>query len=420
MMTGVTPTHDPSLAEALADPARLRALERTALLDTPAERAFDRLTALASRELGVPVALVTLVTPDRQFFKSQSGLSGAPAEARETPLSHSFCQHVVHREEAMVVSDARREPSLDGNLAITELSAIAYAGFPLRLPGGEVLGSFCAIDTRPRTWMPHELELLRDMAATTMDIVTLRMEAVTAGDATARFQEALVPEPAQLQRGQVWSAFRPGDARLLLGGDFFACAEAADGSLSLIIGDVAGHGPEAAGFATGLRSAWQALRLTTAPAPELANTLNAVALTQPRRDDRFATALLARLAPDRRSAELVSAGHPPVVLLGDGPAREVVVPPGPPLGAVPGASWPATTVELPAGARLLFSTDGLAEARGDAGALGIGRVLAEADRLLADGADGAALLAGLLALLEPGGGHGGVADDVALLLVRPD
>src|SRR6185295_7258384 len=97
--------------------------------------------------------------------------------------------------------------------------------------------------------------------------------------------------------------------------------------------------------------------------------------------------------------ELVSAGHPPVVLLGDGPAREVAVPPGPPLGALPGASWPATTVELPAGARLLFSTDGLAEARGDAGALGIDRVLAEADRLLAAGADGAALLAGLLALL---------------------
>jgi serine phosphatase RsbU (regulator of sigma subunit) len=419
MMTVVTSTHDPSLAEALADPARLRALELTALLDTPAERAFDRLTALASRELGVPVALVTLVTPDRQFFKSQCGLSGAPAAARETPLSHSFCQHVVHKEEALVVSDARREPDLADNLAISDLGAVAYAGFPLRLPGGEVLGSFCAIDTRPRTWMPHELELLRDMAATTMDIVTLRMEAVTAGDAAARFQEALVPEPARLERGAVWSAFRPGDARLLLGGDFFACAEGTDGCVSLIIGDVAGHGPEAAGFATGLRSAWQALRLTDAPLEQLAATLNAVARSQPRRDDRFATALLAHLAPDRRSAQLVSAGHPPVVLLGDGPAREVPVRPGPPLGGLPDASWPASRVELPDGSRLLFATDGLAEARADAGRLGIGRVLEECDRLLAGGRDGAALLAGLLSLLEHDG-HAAAADDVALLLVRPD
>src|SRR6266508_3541157 len=99
-----------TVADPLSDPHRLRALEATALLDSPAENAFDRLTALASRVLDVPVALVSLVTPDRQFFKSQRGLPSPYAERRETPLSHSFCQHVVREAAALVVDDAREDP----------------------------------------------------------------------------------------------------------------------------------------------------------------------------------------------------------------------------------------------------------------------------------------------------------------------
>ena len=95
------------MSPAVTDPHRLRALESAALLDTPAEMVFDRLTNLASRILGVPVALVSLVTPDRQFFKSQCGLPSPYAERRETPLSHSFCQYVVDDGAALVVEDAR-------------------------------------------------------------------------------------------------------------------------------------------------------------------------------------------------------------------------------------------------------------------------------------------------------------------------
>src|SRR3954447_4942758 len=261
----MTTHHDTTLAEALADAQRLRALERTGLLDTPAERAFDRLTALTSRELGVPVALITLITEDRQFFKSECGLPSKWALARQSPLSHSFCQHVVHDRQPLVVTDARTDPRLRDNLAIPEVGVVAYAGFPLRTRSGEVLGSFCAFDTAPRTWMAHELELRRDMPATTRDIVDLRGEAVAAADAAGRLQRVLVPEPPKLVRGQAWAAYRPGDMRLLLGGDFYGCAEHPDGAVALVIGDVVGHGPEAAGFAAGLRSAWQALQLTGEP-----------------------------------------------------------------------------------------------------------------------------------------------------------
>src|SRR4051794_16135498 len=213
------------LTAALADVQRLRSLERTALLDTPAERTFDRLTALVCRELGVPVSLVSLITADRQFFKSECGLPSPYGELRQTPLSHSFCQYVVADRQPLVVIDAREDPRLRDNAAIRDVGVIAYAGFPLTTKDGQVLGSFCAIDTRPRTWMPHELELLRDMAAAAMDVIGLRAEAVAAADAAGRFQSVLVPEPPRLERGTAWAAYRPGDLRLLLGGDFFGCME---------------------------------------------------------------------------------------------------------------------------------------------------------------------------------------------------
>src|SRR4051794_5706268 len=303
------------LTAALADVQRLRSLERTALLDTPAERTFDRLTALVCRELGVPVSLVSLITADRQFFKSECGLPEPYGELRQTPLSHSFCQYVVAERQPLVVTDARADPRLRDNGAVKDIGVVAYAGFPLTTADGRVLGSFCAIDTRPRTWMPHELELLRDMAGAAMDVIELRSEAVAAAEAAGRFQAVLVPESPSLERGEVWTAYRPGDLRLLLGGDFFVCTELADGTVGLMIGDVVGHGPAAAGFAAGLRSAWQALQLTGQPLEQLAATLNTVALTQGVSEERYATALLGRILPDRTEAAFVTAGHPPPMVL---------------------------------------------------------------------------------------------------------
>src|SRR5688572_3677397 len=92
------------------NPARLAALRRLRLLDTPAEAAFDRLGQLAQKFLKTPVALVTLVDDHQQFFKSCLGLPEPWATWRSTPLSHSFCKHVVKTDAPLVVSDAREHP----------------------------------------------------------------------------------------------------------------------------------------------------------------------------------------------------------------------------------------------------------------------------------------------------------------------
>jgi PAS domain S-box-containing protein len=165
---------DHPAAPEVVDPKRVAALGRTALLDSPPEEAFDRLTELARRALGVPVALVTLVDDCRQFFKSASGLAEPWASARETPLSHSFCQHVVARGRAFVVSDARVDPIVIDNLAVPDLGVIAYAGVPITLPSGHVIGAFAAIDTVPREWTAADIKTLNALAAAVVTEAELR------------------------------------------------------------------------------------------------------------------------------------------------------------------------------------------------------------------------------------------------------
>ena len=153
---------------------RLSALYDSELLDTPSEPIFDRITTLISRLLQVPVALISLVDENRQFFKSQCGLPDAAADRRETPLTHSFCQHVVMSEQTFKVTDARTHPTVRQNGAVADLGVIAYLGVPLVTREGYVLGSLCAIDSKPHTWQEGDTRMLNDLAAQVIDIIELR------------------------------------------------------------------------------------------------------------------------------------------------------------------------------------------------------------------------------------------------------
>jgi two-component system, cell cycle sensor histidine kinase and response regulator CckA len=144
------------------------------LLDGPPEEAFDRLTRLASRLLGAPIALVTLVGDDRAFFKSAIGLPEPWATRRSTPLSHSFCRHVVASGAPLVVEDARRHPVVRGNPAVRELRWIAYAGVPLVVDDGLAVGALSVVDHLPRIWSPRDLALLIDLAASVVTELELR------------------------------------------------------------------------------------------------------------------------------------------------------------------------------------------------------------------------------------------------------
>jgi signal transduction histidine kinase/DNA-binding response OmpR family regulator len=173
----------------LDHPDRLAALHRLRLLDSEAEVNFDRVSKLASRLLHAPVALLSLVDDHRQFFKSAIGLDGEVKEKRETPLTHSFCQHVVTSGANLVVEDARAHPVVCDNLAIPELGVAAYLGIPVRDRDGFVLGSFCVIDGQTRSWQPEEIALLEDLTALITTEIALRQQNIDRSDTADLLKE---------------------------------------------------------------------------------------------------------------------------------------------------------------------------------------------------------------------------------------
>jgi signal transduction histidine kinase len=160
----------------LSQPSRLAVIDELRLLDSPADEAFDRLTRFAARLTESPVALVSIVTDKIQFFKSEFGLAEPWATQRQTPLSHSFCKHVVASGEPLVIENAHDEPLVRDNLGLSELNVVAYLGMPLVTSDGEVLGSFCVIDHQPHTWKPEDLEIMRELAQSVMTEIELRRE----------------------------------------------------------------------------------------------------------------------------------------------------------------------------------------------------------------------------------------------------
>jgi two-component system, cell cycle sensor histidine kinase and response regulator CckA len=174
----------------LTRPDRLAALRHTALLDTPPEEGFDRLTRMASRLLGTPVALISLISEDRQFFKSAIGLPEPWASRRAAPLSFSFDAQVVSTGEQLVVEDARRHPLLRHSTAIRELGWVAYAGVPLVTRDGQTVGSFSVVDKMPRLWSERDIALLKDLAASAVTEIELRREMAWRGHAEQSHRES--------------------------------------------------------------------------------------------------------------------------------------------------------------------------------------------------------------------------------------
>lgn len=153
-------------------------------MDSPSEEGFDRLTRIASRALEVPVAFISLLDRERQFFKSDVGLTSELRETREVPVSRSFCQHVVCTGEDLVIGNARDDPDFADHPAVTGFGVAAYLGVPLCSPDGHVLGTFCVIDREPRDWTPRDVEIVQDLAGAASTELELRRARDEAREAT--------------------------------------------------------------------------------------------------------------------------------------------------------------------------------------------------------------------------------------------
>ncbi len=139
----------------------LRSLHNLRILDTDPEERFNRITRLARRLFNVPIALVSLVDRDRQWFKSREGL-----QACETSRELSFCGHAILKEATFVVEDACKDPRFADNPLVTDEPNVRfYAGHPVHGADGQRVGTLCVIDQQPRTFSPSEIESLMELAA---------------------------------------------------------------------------------------------------------------------------------------------------------------------------------------------------------------------------------------------------------------
>ncbi len=139
---------------------RIAALCGLAILDTPAEERFDRITRIAQSHFQVPIALVSLVDSERQWFKSRQGL-----DASETPRDISFCGHTILSDEILYIPNALEDMRFADNPLVTGGPNIRfYAGAPLHSSEGERIGTLCIIDDQARQFSSAELSLLRDLA----------------------------------------------------------------------------------------------------------------------------------------------------------------------------------------------------------------------------------------------------------------
>jgi PAS domain S-box-containing protein len=143
---------------------RLTELYSLNLIGTPEEKSFDQITNLASRLFGVPISLITLITEDKQWFKSCVGLPDNLKESRSTERSAAFCHCVVADGNPLVVQDSTMDERFINNRFVKEYNIRFYAGAPIITKHNNVLGSLCIIDTKPRLFSEEELNTLIDLS----------------------------------------------------------------------------------------------------------------------------------------------------------------------------------------------------------------------------------------------------------------
>jgi GAF domain-containing protein len=165
---------------------RLAAVRATGLLDTDTDAAFDRLADVARLALGTPYAFVTVVDDARSFWKAARGTD--PAGPRQNTRKESFCQYVVDSGTPLVLGDVRLDERTRDNPSIDSVGVVAWAGFPVHTPTGQVLGTLCVVDTVARSWTASDITILGHLAATATREVALQAATRAAEQVHAREQ----------------------------------------------------------------------------------------------------------------------------------------------------------------------------------------------------------------------------------------
>ncbi|MFN8100015.1 MAG: fused response regulator/phosphatase [Mycobacterium sp.] len=237
---------------------------------------------------------------------------------------------------------------------------------------------------------------------------------------TARLERGLLPSPLLLDDPgvSIVARYRPSRENALLGGDFYDFVQTSDRTVHVMIGDVAGHGPDEAALGVALRIAWRALTFAGLRGPDRMRELNRILRTERSGNGVFATVLSLAIPPTGLMINAVRAGHPGMLLHHNG-AVEWIQPPGAAALGLYDGEWPIDKIALPPGAGLVLLTDGIFEGHSGRGSERLGEEgLLELARSLADLPAAAFVDALIDGAEEKAQAHGGLSDDIAIVRVE--
>jgi len=358
------------LAEASleADPARLAAVRRYAILETPPDGAFDRVCAVAARYFGVPFASVTIVDQDCIWFKASVGL-----DITQIPRTPGLCASAILQDEPYVIIDGLADPRTAGNALVHgELGVRFYAAAPIVTRDGHRLGTVNVLDTKPREITQAEAETLRDLAAIVGDELELRLAAI----GEVQRQQARREHAEELARTLQRSLSPPSLPRIAgldtavhyapfaveeVGGDFYDVFPLAPGRTGFFLGDVCGKGPEAACVTSLARYTMRtAAMLNEGPAAILAD-LNAALLSEG--GESLCTVVYGEIDTTSGPANvtLAVAGHPPPLIVRADGTVERTAAGGTLLGAFDDPKFDTCRLRLDCGDSIVIFSDGILE-----------------------------------------------------------
>lgn len=412
--------------------ARISAVRRHHIVDTPPDAVLDHITALAARMFDVPIAIVSVVDTDRVWFKSHHGLPDLCQIGREPGL----CASAILDQGPWIVTDAAADPRTSAHPLVTGSFGLRfYAGVPLTTHDGHNLGTLCVLDVQPREVTEANMANLRDLGTLVVDEMELRLTArqtIAQEERLRREAEELAdalqasllpPKTPDLPGMEIATRYLAGELGLKVGGDFFDVFRLASNDWGIVLGDACGKGARPASLAALSRWTIRASSVHKFTPSGILREVNAALLADNDEslDGHFCTAVFSRLELDTCGAWLTlsSAGHPLPVLVRRSGRVELRGHAAVPLGMFQEIQPVDERVGLGPGDALVLYTDGITEARNLTGEpFGEERLLTTLRELT--GASAAAIADGIVEEARQFSGER-FDDDVAIVVVRvPD